>query len=142
MKAGAGTKETVMKSVVRAAVATLILLVLPASANSACLQIGRIWSWKAVDRKTLIVEDDLHDKFTVGLMGYCPNLPFKLNLEFKAIGGFSGLTCLSRGDEIISRDVGMHYICPITSIAPYTPAMEQADKAAAAAKAAQQGTEH
>jgi hypothetical protein len=98
------------------------LLAQAASANPDCLQIGRIWSWKALDDRTLVVEDELHQKFKLGLMGYCPRLPFKLLLEFKSVGGINGLDCLARGDEVISRDIGMPYTCPIMSIAPYTPA--------------------
>ncbi|HEY3637792.1 MAG TPA: DUF6491 family protein [Rhizomicrobium sp.] len=101
-------------------------------AQPACLQVGRIWSWKAVDKKTLIVEDELHRKFKVGLIGFCPALPYKLTLGFKSNGGINGLDCLRRGDDVISHDVGIPYTCAVTSIVPYTAAMEQADKAAAA----------
>ena len=113
------------------------LLTQSAQANPNCLEIGQIWSWKAPDRTTLIVEDNWHQKFKLGLMGYCGQLPFKLTLGFKSIGGISGLECLSKGDEVISHDIGMHYTCPIASIIPYTPAMDKADKAAA-----QQGSGH
>ncbi len=122
-----------MKKAVFAALG-LVLLVLPARANPNCLQIGLLWSWKAFDDKTLIVEDERHDKFKLGLMGYCPQLPYKLALGFKSIGGITGLDCLAKGDQVISRDIGMAYSCPIMSITPYTPAMEQADRAAAAGK--------
>jgi hypothetical protein len=109
------------------------LLAVSAQAQPACLQVGRIWSWKPLDKKTLIVEDQLYRKFKVSLMGYCPALPYKRTLGFKSNGGINGLDCLRRGDDVISHDVGIPYICPIMSIAPYTPAMERADQAAAAA---------
>ena len=109
------------------------LFVVSAQADTACLQVGRIWSWKPIDKKTLIVEDRLYRKFKVGLMGYCPRLPFKLTLGFKSNGGINGLDCLRRGDDVISRDVGVSYTCPVMTIVPYTPAMEKADQAAAAA---------
>jgi hypothetical protein len=112
----------------------LALLTLPADANPNCLRIGQIWSWKSVDKRTLIVEDQLYQKFKVSLQGFCPALPYKLALGFKSIGGINGLDCLERGDEVISHDVGVRYTCPIMSITPYTPAMENADKAAAAAQ--------
>ena len=118
-----------MKRIVLAALASAALA-LPAQANLTCLEIGRIWSWKAIDNKTLIVEDELHQKFKVGLMGYCPRLPFKLDLAFKSVGGISGLDCLTKGDEVIERDISGGYSCPVTSIAPYTPAMEKTDQAA------------
>ena len=103
----------------------------PAVANPNCLQLVRVWSFKALDTRTLIVEDDLHQKFKLNLMGYCPALPFKEMLGFKVIGGMD-LSCISRGDEVISHDIGMVYHCPIASIQSYTPAMEKADNAAAA----------
>jgi hypothetical protein len=106
----------------------------PSRAQTACLQIGQIWSWKPLDRQTLIVEDEMHRKFKLRLMGYCPRLPFKLDLAFKTNGGVSGLDCVRKGDDVISRDVGASYTCPVLGVAPYTPAMEQADKAAAAAR--------
>jgi hypothetical protein len=111
----------------------LTLLSASVHAQPACLQVGRIWSWKPLDKKTLIVEDLLHRKFKVSIMGFCPALPYKLTLGFKSNGGINGLDCLRRGDDVISHDVGIPYICPITSIVPYTPAMERADQTAAAA---------
>lgn len=110
----------------------ITMLAASALAQPACLQVGRIWSWKPVDKKTLIVEDELHRKFKVGLMGYCPRLPFKITVGFKSNGGINGLDCLRRGDDVISRDVGVSYTCPVMTIVPYTPAMEKADQAAAA----------
>lgn len=106
----------------------------PAPAQTACLEVGRIWSWKPLDRRTLVVEDEMHRKFELRLMGYCPRLPMKLDLAFQANGAVSGLDCVRRGDSVVSQDVGQHFTCPVASVAPYTQAMEQADKAAAAAK--------
>lgn len=122
-----------MKQIISAVLALGTLVALPARADTGCLQIGRVWSFHPLDDRTLIVEDELHQKFKVGLMGYCPRLPFKLNLGFKAAGGVNGLDCVRKGDTVISLDVGMHYTCPVMSIVPYTPAMEKADRANAAA---------
>lgn len=125
-------KETPMNKALLA-VSGVALLAGPALAQPACPQIGQIWSWKALNDRALIVEDNYYRKFKVGLEGFCPALPFKLNLGFKSLSGISGLDCLHRGDEVISHDVGIPYTCPIMSIVPYTPAMEKADQAAAAA---------
>jgi hypothetical protein len=117
-----------------------VIAATPALADPNCLQLSQIWNWKVIDNKTLIVEDNFHQKFKLRLMGYCPNLPFKENLAFKSIGG-TGLSCISKGDEVITHDFAMGGLrCPISNIIPYTTAMENADKAAAAAKAARQGT--
>ncbi len=105
-----------------------------AQADNGCLQIGRIWSWKPLDKRTLIVEDELHQKFKIGLAGFCPALPYKLSLGFKSNGALSGLDCLRKGNEVISHDIGIPYTCPVMSVIPYTPAMERTDQAAAAPK--------
>jgi hypothetical protein len=111
-----------------------------ALADPNCLELAQIYSWKAVDNKTLIVEDNWHQKFKVGLMGYCPELPFRETLGFDVIGG-TGLSCVSKGDFVITHEPQMGgFRCPVSSIVPYTPAMEKADKAAAAEKAAQQNS--
>jgi hypothetical protein len=117
----------------------LALLAQSAQANTACLQIGRIWGWKALDARTLIVEDELHRKFRLGLMGYCPRLPLKLALGFKSLGAISGLDCIRKGDEVISQDAGGGYTCPVMSVTPYTPATEKSDKAAVAARGQRSG---
>lgn len=112
----------------------------PALANPNCLQLGLVYNWKVVDNKTLIVEDELHQKFKLSLMGWCPALPYNETLGFRVIGSNSQLACISRGDQIISHEHPLGaFRCPITNIIPYTPEMEKADKAAAAAKGAQQG---
>jgi hypothetical protein len=119
-----------------------MLTILPAAPvlSQSCLELIRVWSFKALSNKTLIVEDIGHEKFKVTLMGYCPDLPYKQRLAFKVFGG-TQLSCISRGDEVISQAYGswLPWHCPIVDIVPYTPAMEKADKAAAAANAQQPG---
>lgn len=106
-----------MKDVISAALMMLILAA-PARADTACLQIGRIWSFHPLDKQTLVIEDQLYQKFRVALAGYCPRLPFKLNLTIKSASGVNGLDCVRRGDMVISEDVGQHYTCPVMSIVP------------------------
>jgi len=103
----------------------------------ACLRFGEIYNWKAVDPKTLIIEDDRHQKFKVGLMSYCPNLAFKEAIGIKSMGA-TYLSCVDRGDDIVVHDFGFPQHCPIVSIELYTKEMEAADKAAAEAKAKDQ----
>ena len=112
------------------------LLVTPALANRTCLQQSQIYNWKALDNRTLIVEDNFHDKFKVGLMVDCQHLQFRENLGFKVFAG-TALACVSKGDEVIvGSQIGPQH-CPIKTIEPYSADMEKADKAAAdAAKAA------
>jgi hypothetical protein len=105
-----------MTKIIPAALA-LVMLAAPACA-SGCLQVGRTWSWKPLDKKTLVVEDELHQKFRLTLEGYCPRLPFKLNLAIQSTSGVSRLDCVRRGDNVISEDVGTHYTCPVMSVVP------------------------
>jgi hypothetical protein len=132
------SKEAVMGKTILAAFG-IVLFAVSAQAQPACLQVGRIWSWKPLDKRTVIAEDELHRKFKVGLAGYCPALPYKLTLGFKSNEAISGLDCVRKGDEVISHDIGIPYTCPVMSITPYTSAMERADQAAAAAAKKQTG---
>jgi hypothetical protein len=102
-------------------------------AAPACLRFGEIYSWSAIDNRTLIVEDNLHQKFKVSLMGYCPNLAFKERVGFRSAGAVR-LTCMSPGDNVVVNNRGAGFQrCPIQSIEAYTPGMQKADEAAAAA---------
>ena len=113
---GSREGENAMRTIVPAAL-VLFMSAVPASASTNCLQIGRTWSWKALDNKTLIVEDELHQKFRLA-RGYCPRLPFKLNLAIRSASGINGLDCVRRGDNVISEDVGARYTCPVMSVVP------------------------
>jgi len=115
-----------------------LLAAAPAYAAPSCLQIGQIWNWNALNDKTLIVEDNWHQKWKLTLMVSCINLTFKERVAFQTVGGFTGLSCLSKGDNVMIRNPGFPQRCPITDIVPYTPQMEAADKAAATAKKAGQ----
>jgi len=121
-----------MKKIGSGALAFAVLVSLPAHANTSCLQIGRVWSFKPLANRTLIIEDDLHQKFRVALMSYCPHLPFKLNLAIQSTSGVNGLDCVRRGDNVVSQDAGGPYTCPVMSVVPYTADMEKADKAKSA----------
>jgi hypothetical protein len=94
-----------------------------------CLQVGRIYSWRAPDNRTLIVENDTHQKFKLHLMGHCPGLTFKETIGFRSPGG-SYLSCVSPGDTVFFHDTGMSMHCVIKKVTAYTPEMEKVDKAA------------
>jgi hypothetical protein len=126
-----------MKRIFLLAAGFAALLATPAMADtSACLRIGQIYNWTVQGRQTLIVEDNFHHKFKVDLLGYCPDLNFKERIGFKSLGAMA-LSCLSPGDDVVVREFGTGgQNCPIRAVSEYTPAMEKADKDAAAAKAA------
>ena len=125
-----------MKTIFAAVILGTALLGSSAMASTPCLQQSQIYSWDALNDRTLIVEDMRHQKFKLNLMVSCQHLQFHQRLGFKTFGG-SALACLTRGDEVISGTEIGPQMCPIKSIEAYTPQMEKADKdAAAAAKAA------
>ncbi len=116
-----------------------MLIAAPAFARQPCLEFGRIWSWKVIDNKTLIVEDETHQKFKVGLMGICPEIRFNRDtLGFESRGS-TRLSCLTLGDDVIVRSFSIPQRCPISTIVPYTAEMEKVDKAAADAAKTQSG---
>jgi hypothetical protein len=125
-----------MKTTFAFAALAATLLVTPAMASRTCLQQSLIYSWKALNDRTLIVEDKFHDKFKLSLMVPCQHLQFHENLGFRTFSN-TALACVLKGDEVISgTPIGPQH-CPINTIEPYTADMEKADKAAAdAAKAA------
>jgi hypothetical protein len=106
----------------------------PATPSAACLQIGQVYDFKPVPgNRSLIVTDRFRRKYKLTFMGVCRDLQFNLGLAFKSFGT-GQLSCIARGDQVISRQaVGMADHCIINKIEAYTPAMEQADAAAAAA---------
>lgn len=114
--------------------AALAALIPAAAQASPCLQENQIWNWHALSDKTLIVENEVHQKFRLSLIGTCQNLRFYQNLGFRSVGG-TGMSCLGPGDMVTSHDfaTGPQH-CAITHIEPYTHDMEAADRAAAAAQ--------
>lgn len=118
----------------------LAVAVMPLSASASCLQVGQIYNFKALDDKTLIVEDNFHNKFRVGLLGTCPGLTFKEGIGFDTFGPHTSLTCVSGGDSIVTRNIGTGgQRCAIRKVEPYTAALMKADQDAAAAKKAANG---
>jgi hypothetical protein len=103
----------------------------PALADRSCLVIRQVYNWDVADPQTLIVENIAHDKFKVTLTGPCPHIEYNTGVGFKSLG-LGSLDCLRRGDELVHNGAGMGNICPITTVEPYTPAMQQADQAAKA----------
>jgi hypothetical protein len=129
-----------MKKHILIAAAGLAILAAPSAfASPSCLEVGQIYNFKALNDKTLIVEDNFHNKFRVGLLGSCPGLTFKEGIGFKTFGPRTSLTCVSGGDSIVTRNIGTGgQRCAIQRVEPYTAEMMKADADAAAAKKAAQ----
>jgi hypothetical protein len=105
-----------------------------ALAQSACLMPTQILRWTSLDRKTVIVENLAHQKFKLSLYGPCPGIDLDVAARIQS-QGVTRLDCVRRGDFILHQGFGQGNRCAIKSVDLYTPAMERADKEAAAAKA-------
>ena len=71
-----------------ALVALAATLAAPAMAQPNCLRIGEIYDWKAMGDRTVIVEDNFHQKFKLDLLGECTGLSFKLAIAFASRGAW------------------------------------------------------
>jgi hypothetical protein len=117
----------------RAALVTALCLVpMAASAQQNCLMSDQIWRWKPLGERTLIVQDKVHREFKVSLYGPCPGIDYNIGAAIVSHGN-TALDCVQPGDVVVHRGYGMGNRCPIKSVERYTPEMQRADQAAAAA---------
>jgi len=123
-----------MKTTLVIAAFAATLLCGQALAGASCLRQSQIYNWNALNDRTVIVENDFHQKFKLSLMTPCLNMQYHERLGFKSFGG-TALSCISRGDDVISGSPIGPQRCPISKIEAYTPEMEKADKAAKQANA-------
>src|ERR1700680_3418192 len=70
--------------------------------RAVCLQNNRIWSWNALDDRTLVVGDVQNHRFLVKLSGGCIGLSANpiLALRFRT---WTNLGCLQRGGMVSRR---------------------------------------
>lgn len=101
--------------------------------RQACLRVGQINGWRALNDRSLIIENDQRQKFKIDLLGICPGLRYRTTIGLRAFGGFS-LSCVTPGDTVFFHDVGMSMRCSISKVSVYTPQMEKADREAAEKK--------
>jgi hypothetical protein len=111
----------------------LALTATPALASGPCLMQSQIYNWTAPNDRTLIVEDNWHKKFKLSLIGVCSHLKFHEQIGFRSPGS-TGLSCLSRGDDVVVGSSIGPETCAITDIEAYTPQMQHADDIAAKAQ--------
>lgn len=121
-----------MRSTSAALIALMVLTPAAAVAQSGCLMSAQVWSWKPLDRRTLIVEDTAHRQFKVALYAPCPGIDFNIGAAMITKGN-SMLDCVRPGDMIVHRGFGMGNQCPIKSVELYSPPTQKADQPAAAA---------
>jgi hypothetical protein len=109
--------------------AAAALVASPASAQmnvnqSNCVRNNQINNWKAFSDKLLMIESYNHRRVLLRLIGTCQNLAFKNSIAIKSNPGM-GLSCVSVGDEVISRGFGSRGRCSIVSVEPYTKGLEK-----------------
>lgn len=106
----------------------------PIPNEPACLRQREIYDFHPVPgNRSLVVIDRARQRYRLDFMGVCYNLQYHLGIGFR-LHGVGGLSCVSKGDSVIVRDVVTPAPCIIKDIQYQTAAMDQADAAAAAAK--------
>jgi hypothetical protein len=112
---------------------TLVFATAPAMAQAPappakppCLQQINIYDFTPVPgNRSLIVTDRARKRYRLNFMGICNGLQYHMGLRFKTFG--SNLSCVARGDSVITRDIAGPPQCIIKDIQYQTSAMDQAD---------------
>ena len=91
----------------------------PSAGTRTCLRSDDIRDWKAIDNKTLVVEDSFHNTYQVALAAACEGLQFKDRVAFRPAAPVH-LTCMGAGDDVAIRQLGTNSFarCPIATITP------------------------
>lgn len=98
-----------------------------------CLRNAQIYDYKVVPgNRTLIVTDNLRQKFRVTFVSPCYGLQYNFGIAFRTFG-VGGLTCVAKGDSVVRRDPVNPAQCTIAAVQPYSAAMAQEDAALFAA---------
>lgn len=108
-----------MRRSISALVGLAVLAATPALADT-CIRHNDIYNWSSIDDKTLILENYRHEKWKVKLIGTCSGFKFHERLAIRSRPGFA-LSCVERGDDVITRDAGIRGRCSIVSIERYVP---------------------
>ena len=105
----------------------------PAPSEPPCLRQGYIYDFQNVPgNRSLVVIDLARKRFRLNFMGVCYNLQYHLGVGFKT-HGVGTLSCVSKGDQVVMRDVVGPNWCVIKDIQYQTPELDKADAAAVAA---------
>jgi Family of unknown function (DUF6491) len=105
----------------------------PTQTDPVCLRQGLIYDFKPVPgNRSLVVIDRARKRYRLNFMGVCSNLQYHLGLGFKT-HGVGTLSCVSKGDQVVMRDVVGPNWCVIKDIQAQTPELDKTDAAAAAA---------
>jgi Family of unknown function (DUF6491) len=110
------------KLLLTAAAAAILLstpavLATPAWADS-CVRQDDIRNWTSLDDKSIVLENYHHDKVLLKLIGTCSGFKFHESLAIRSPGAMA-LSCVQRGDEIVTHDTGFRGSCTVISVTPY-----------------------
>jgi hypothetical protein len=114
---------------------TALVAAAPASAQAPqrgqqCLRNNAIDSFSPIkgNQRALVVIDRYRNKYKLSFNTICDDIDYNGALAIKS-QAISGLSCIARGDIVISRGIaGGSDQCVVTSVTPYTAAMERADR--------------
>ena len=111
--------------IVGALVGTLAASPVLAASGDVCLQNNRIWSWRTINSRALLVTDVNYRPFVVKLSGGCVGLTNAINaLAFRT---WTSLGCLKRGDEVMYRAPALGRMsCFVNDVQPAAPIQAQA----------------
>jgi hypothetical protein len=125
--AGAPLKDRIiMRKTILIAAAFGLLAATPAIARpSICIRQDDIRNWTSLNDKQLVLENYHHQKALLGLIGTCGGFKFAEALVIRSPGSFSGLDCVSKGDQVTTRQSGFRGTCAVVSIEPYAGTMNQ-----------------
>jgi hypothetical protein len=127
------TRFVVIAALLLAAVPAFAQTPAPAPSEPICLRQGYIYDFKLVPgNRSLVVIDRARKRYRLNFIGVCSNLQYHLGLGFKT-HGVGTLSCVSKGDQVVMRDVVGPNWCMIKDIQAQTPELDTADAAAAAA---------
>jgi hypothetical protein len=86
-----------------------------AARRDACLQHHRIWTWRAVNERTVVVADRNYHYYTVHMNGGCIGLTNGgAVLVFRT---WQNLGCVDRGDIVGVRSPGLGFVtCSIAGV--------------------------
>jgi hypothetical protein len=95
-----------------------------AADDRACLQNNRIWGWRAINERTLVVTDLYYRPFLVRLRSGCVGLTnATVALQFNT---WTDLGCLRPGDKVSFREPTLGEMsCLVRDVRPYGPGLNE-----------------
>jgi len=109
---------------IAAAAATLLgtpgWAALPSGAS--CIRQDDVYNWTSLTDKKIVLENYQHRRVLLTLIGTCSGFRFHENLAIRSPGAM-GLSCVSPGDTVVTRDGGVGGRCAVVSVEPYTGSM-------------------